>query len=267
MAQSIASMSQVWMSNTNTFNAIAMSVSTMGYGANNTSRLLKLSVDGSTKFDIDTNGNITANSISVNTIIALSTANAITTGTLTANNIISTNNITTSGLTVSNRNITKSSMPTGSILQVVQSVKTDTFTTSSTTPVDITNMTASITPTSSTSKIMVRVDLKWTIYGHGDIYLLRNGTKIYYGDLSGIQTQSSLHGYGSGGNGTDYSLCYGAIEYFDNPATTSPVTYKLQAAVPHSASYIIAVNYPRPNENGAYNSRLASTITLYEIAQ
>lgn len=272
MAQSIASMSQVWMSNTNTFNAIAMSVSTMGYGANNTSRLLKLSVDGSTKFDIDTNGNITANSISVNTIIALSTANAITTGTLTANtitanNIVSTNNITTSGLTVSNRNITKSSMPTGSILQVVQSVKTDTFTTSSTTPVDITNMTASITPTSSTSKIMVRVDLKWTIYGHGDIYLLRNGTKIYYGDLSGIQTQSSLHGYGSGSYGNDYGLCYGGIEYLDSPATTSSVTYKLQAAVPHSASYIIAVNYPRPNENGAYNSRLASTITLYEIAQ
>ena len=249
-------MAQVWMSNTNTYNGIAMSISTMGYGANTNSRIFKLRVDGNTKFDIDANGritalDITANTISVNTIVALSTANSIT----------------TNALTVSNRNISKGSMPTGSILQVVQSVKTDAFTTSSTTPVDINNMTATITPTSSTSKIMVRVDLKWTIYGHGDIYLLRNGTKIYYGDLSGIQTQSSLHGYGSGGNGTDYSLCYGAIEYFDNPATTSPVTYKLQAAVPHSASYIIAVNYPRPNENGAYNSRLASTITLYEIAQ
>jgi hypothetical protein len=123
-------------------------------------------------------------------------------------------------------------------------------------------MTATITPTSSTSKIMVRVDLKWTQYGHGSIYLLRNGTKIYFGDASGIQTQSSLHAYAA-----DYNLAYGGIEYLDSPATTSPVTYKLQAGVPHSASYILAVNYCRPNENGAYNSRLASTITLYEIAQ
>jgi hypothetical protein len=266
MTVSISNMAQVWMSNTNTYNGIAMSISTMGYGANTNSRIFKLRVDGNTKFDIDANGrvtalDITANTVSVNTIIALSSANAITTGTLTSNTI------TTGSLSVTNRNISKGSMPTGSILQVVQSVKTDTFTTSSTTPVDITNMTASITPTSSTSKIMVRVDLKWTIYGHGDIYLLRNGTKIYYGDLSGIQTQSSLHGYGSGSYGNDYGLCYGGIEYLDSPATTSSVTYKLQAAVPHSASYIIAVNYPRPNENGAYNSRLASTITLYEIAQ
>ena len=272
MTVSIANMAQVWMSNTNTYNGIAMSISTMGYGANSASRLFRLRVDGNTKVDIDANGNITANSITVNTIIASSTANAITTGTLTsntitANNIVSTNNITTSGLTVSNRNISKGSMPTGSILQVVQSVKTDAFTTSSTTFVDITGMTATITPTSSTSKIMVRVDLKWTQYGHGSIYLLRNGTKIYFGDAYGIQTQASLHAYGSGSYGSDYDLAAGGIEYLDNPATTSPVTYKLQAGVPHSASYILAVNYCRPNENGAYNSRLASTITLYEIAQ
>ena len=256
MTVSISNMAQVWMSNTNTYNGIAMSISTMGYGANTNSRIFKLRVDGNTKFDIDANGritalDITANTISVNTIVALSTANSIT----------------TNALTVSNRNISKGSMPTGSILQVVQSVKTDVWNTSSTTPVDVTGMTATITPTSSTSKIMVRVNLKWSIYGHGDIYLLRNGTQIYYGDAYGIQTQSALHAYGSGSYGSDYNLAAGDIEYLDSPATTSAVTYKLTAAVPHSASYQIAVNYSRPNENGAYNSRLASTITLYEIAQ
>ena len=256
MTVSIANMAQVWMSNTNTYNGIAMSISTMGYGANSASRLFRLRVDGNTKFDIDANGrvsalDITANTISVNTIVALSTANSIT----------------TNALTVTNRNITKGSMPTGSILQVVQSVKTDTFSTSSTSFVDITGMSATITPTSATSKIMVCVNLKWTIYGHGSIYLLRNGTKIYFGDAYGIQTQASLHAYGSSSYGSDYDLAAGGIEYLDNPATTSPVTYKLQAGVPHSASYTIAINYCRPNENGAYNARLASTITLYEIAQ
>jgi hypothetical protein len=61
MTVSIANMSQVWMSNTNTFNAIAMSVSTMGYGSSSNSKLLNLSVDGNSKFSVYTNGSIYAN--------------------------------------------------------------------------------------------------------------------------------------------------------------------------------------------------------------
>ena len=91
-------MAQVWMSNTNTYNAIAMSVSTMGYGANTRSRLFKLSVDGNTKFDIDVNGNITANVITVNTIIAQSSANSLSSNTIIANSVI-TNSITSNSIT------------------------------------------------------------------------------------------------------------------------------------------------------------------------
>lgn len=58
MTVSISNMAQVWMSNTNTYNAIAMSVSTMGYGASANSSLLKLSVDGNTRFNIDGIGRI-----------------------------------------------------------------------------------------------------------------------------------------------------------------------------------------------------------------
>lgn len=58
MTVSISNMSQVWMSNTNTYNSIAMSVSTLGAGANVNSRLLTLKVDGSTKFDIDADGRV-----------------------------------------------------------------------------------------------------------------------------------------------------------------------------------------------------------------
>ncbi len=56
MTVSIANMAQVWMSNTNTYNAIAMSVSTLGAGANTNSKLLNLSVDGNTKFSVDAAG-------------------------------------------------------------------------------------------------------------------------------------------------------------------------------------------------------------------
>ena len=71
MTVSIANMTQVWMSNTNTYNGIAMSISTLGYGANNFSRLLKFNVDGNTKFSIDGNGSVySANSITANSLIA-----------------------------------------------------------------------------------------------------------------------------------------------------------------------------------------------------
>ena len=59
MAQSISNMNQVWMSNTNTYNAIAMSVSTLGYGASANSSLLILNVDGSNKFRVDAGGRVT----------------------------------------------------------------------------------------------------------------------------------------------------------------------------------------------------------------
>jgi hypothetical protein len=58
MTVSIANMSQVWMANSNVYNAISMSVSTLGYGANASSKLLNLSVDGNSKFSVDATGRI-----------------------------------------------------------------------------------------------------------------------------------------------------------------------------------------------------------------
>ena len=51
-------MQQVWLSNTNTYNAIAMTISTLGYGASNSSTLLKMSVDSNVKFSIKTDGSM-----------------------------------------------------------------------------------------------------------------------------------------------------------------------------------------------------------------
>ena len=96
MTVSIANMSQVWMSNTNTYNGIAMSISTLGYGANNRSRVFKLTVDGNTKFDIDGNGSVfVANSVTANSVIS----NTITSNTITSNTVTS-NTLSVSNVTV-----------------------------------------------------------------------------------------------------------------------------------------------------------------------
>lgn len=49
-------MAQVWMSNTNTYNGIAMSISTLGYGANANSKLLSFKVDANVAHDVYVNG-------------------------------------------------------------------------------------------------------------------------------------------------------------------------------------------------------------------
>lgn len=153
---------------------------------------------------------------------------------------------------------------TGSIIQVTSSYLSSTFTTSSTSAVDI-GLSCSITPTSPTNKILVCWSINYTMYGHADLYLLRNGSKIYFGDLYGSQTQSSHHGYGSSSYGNDYGHVTGSAVYLDSPNTTSSLTYKWQGAVPWSSSYVLAINYSRPNENNAYNSRTASSMTLMEV--
>ena len=77
MTVSISNMAQVWMSNTNTYNAIAMSISTMGYGANDKSRILSFKVDGITKFALDGNGTII---VSNNSVVMLPNANTVGAG-------------------------------------------------------------------------------------------------------------------------------------------------------------------------------------------
>lgn len=77
MTQSIANMSKVWMSNANSYTAISMNVSTLGYGTNSASRLLNFSVDGNTKFALDGNGTII---VSNNSVAMLANANTVGAG-------------------------------------------------------------------------------------------------------------------------------------------------------------------------------------------
>ena len=153
---------------------------------------------------------------------------------------------------------------TGSILQVVQTVKTNTFATSSTTPVDITGLSVSITPSSASSKILVSWLLNIGGYNHQDYYLLRNSTKIFFGDLSGNQTQATHHVYNIAN--FYYSNWASSGQYLDSPSSTTAVTYKWQAAVPWSSEYTAAINYIYNNQNNAYNARTPSEITVMEIS-
>lgn len=143
------------------------------------------------------------------------------------------------------------------VLQVVQTVKTDTFSTSSTTFVDVTGMSVSITPSATSSLVLVLLDAR--IGGIGLTKLLRGATDIYIGDAAGSRTRS-MGLFVPNANGEDANPAI----FLDSPATTSSTTYKLQMRAEAATSYLNrSSNDPDNNVSG---SRTASSITVMEIS-
>jgi hypothetical protein len=162
--------------------------------------------------------------------------------------------------------------PSGCVIQVIQTVKTDAFASSlAAIWVDITGMSVTITPSSVNSKILVTVDMKGA--GTADISivrsrLLRNSTPIYFGDAASNRPQSMGQFYiSNGGAGTHYLAQLGGT-FLDSPATTSAVTYKVQIGADGvSGNQIVYVNRTQGDRDAnVFDSRVAATMTVMEIA-
>ena len=147
--------------------------------------------------------------------------------------------------------------------QVVSTLKNDTFSTTSTSFVDVTGLTVSITPTLATSKILVLAQIN---YGYsGDItqylQLLRDSTAIDIGAASGGSPLASLTGSLFGGTALSIFTSPGTLVFLDSPATTSATTYKIQQRVNTGTGFINR----NGRDNGSSDARTASTITVMEI--
>mgnify|MGYP003650352270 CR=1 FL=1 len=126
----------------------------------------------------------------------------------------------------------------GKLLQVVSANITTDTTIASTTYTD-TNLAATITPTLSTSKILVifsqqvRLSSSATSLAELGLKLLRGATTV--ADLS-QGTNSRVLAIESGGASSVATSQFINYNYLDSPATTSATTYKVQAALPSTAS-------------------------------
>jgi len=125
--------------------------------------------------------------------------------------------------------IPRSTLPTGSVLQVLQAVKVDTFSSTAAAWTDVTGISISITPTSSTSKVLVICNWSVGIDGSSnpDIMarLVRNSTAIALGNNGGTDYLTAIPISGTQSTNTTFS---NSVTYLDSPATTSATTYKLQ---------------------------------------
>ena len=159
-------------------------------------------------------------------------------------------------------------MPTGSILQVKQTVKTNIFSTTSGNFNDVTGLTVDITPTASSSKILV---MCYVNYGTAsdDVRLAArivreeggSDTIISQGDADGNRTRAMWIGRHANLNGAQEHV---NIQFLDSPASTNTLSYKFQTGRIDGGTLV--VNDGRADTNDASHARPISTITVMEVA-
>jgi len=172
-------------------------------------------------------------------------------------------------------------LPAGSVLQVVHTAKANTFSGTSVLDngayfIDVTGMSASITPSSTSSKILIMT----TIYGgnhnaYNFSYRLKRtigGTTTFpiVGTSEGGRPVSTglINAYENSGHAY-WVFNVGGIHQ-DSPNTTSAITYQVQCGsynhVPAGTVYINrSYNFVNAG-TGDYDNIPVSTITLMEIA-
>jgi hypothetical protein len=141
----------------------------------------------------------------------------------------------------------------GKVLQVVNATKTNTFATSSGSFVDITGLSASITPSSTSNKIFVSL----TLYVGDDTQtanvicnIVRNSTQLQETVVRLPQEGQSV-----------YRMYNVSMTDYDSPASVSSLTYKSQ--IKTNAGTVV-VN--KAANQGGFTNTATATLTLMEVA-
>jgi hypothetical protein len=164
---------------------------------------------------------------------------------------------------------------TGSILQVVHTQLTTSFSGTSTQTgtgyyIDVTGLSATITPTSSSNRILILTNMYIgnTTSGQGyqqHFRIKRNGTAIILGAGEGGRPTSTgrINMY----NFSTYSMMQFSGVHYDSPSSTSALTYQI-ALGGYSGSPIVYLNRSETWQAGAdnYDSTPVSTLTLMEVS-
>ena len=155
---------------------------------------------------------------------------------------------------------------TGCTLQVLQTPKTDTFTTSSTSFTDITGLSVNITPSSTSSKVLVFMDCKVASASNVTAFvrMMRDSTAIYVGDAASNRQRATMSNSDDPSSQFIFQM---SGMFLDSPSTTSQVTYKVQIlSEPSGNTGNVYVNRSDADTDNDQEGRYASSITVMEIA-
>lgn len=174
--------------------------------------------------------------------------------------------------------VTSAGIPirTGSVVQVKSVTKADVQSIAGMTFADV--MSVSITPTSSSSKILVMCDLNITCSlsdvnqtgaRYSGVKLYRDSTQIAVNsDATGNQAKVWFSCQSTETTNSGYQQNAASGSFIDSPSSTSALTYKIQAANTYSSNHYTYINRQSYgwDDNYAYAHKGVSTLTVMEIA-
>ena len=184
------------------------------------------------------------------------------TGIVTATNVSIGSSVTATSFFGSGAGL--SGVSAGKILQVIQTTKTDTASTGSSSFADI--LTVSITPTAATSKFLLTGDLKigYSSYTAAIMWkFVRDSTDLFIGDADGNRTRCTWGLEDGHNNSTIFQLDTTHGTFLDSPNTTSAITYKVQWAAIQATGYL---NRTGNDGNSSGYPRTASSLTVFEVS-
>jgi len=173
-----------------------------------------------------------------------------------------------SGATLDVTGATVTGLSAGKVLQVVQTVKTDTgsFSSSSTDAfADFPGMSVSITPSSTSSKVLVCYAANITpSVGTGHLRLYRDTTSIFQG-VAASNRFGSTQIHRDAGTPYVYGITPITGLYLDSPSTTSAVSYNLKGTLGSTYSGTFYINRTVGDSDSDFYPRTASNIIAMEI--
>jgi hypothetical protein len=153
--------------------------------------------------------------------------------------------------------------PAGIGSNVVQTVKADTFTTTSGTFTTLTGLTVSITPSSATSKILIVANFTLTNTNNGEgahSRLVRNSTPIYLGTAVESRIGSS---YSTTGIASSRAQDSTTLFFLDSPELSSSITYGVE--IRRGGAGTAVVGRSAVDDDQQNTGRSASSITAIEV--
>ena len=183
---------------------------------------------------------------------------------ITAGKFLKVDSITGSGATAIGQ-LSFADAGGGKIGQVLQTVKTDTQTgTSSNSWTDISGLSQAITPSASTSKILIliHVNASADINNHIGLRILRGSTAIHVG-TDGTNTGRNVLTGKRFMTDDQYHADLFAAQFLDSPNTTSATTYKVQ--INGNDSYYVNRSQSNTGTNTVQRPRSVSGITVMEV--
>ena len=150
----------------------------------------------------------------------------------------------------------------GKILQVKSVSKTDSFSTDVNSWTDVTGLSLTITPSATSSKILVQASLAVGGLGvHGAVRIMgTHNENMFVGDADGSYGSATRGSWGS--FWYDWKVMPVNLMHLDSPNSTSELTYKVQFMDTSTSTLVLnRSNYG----NYTYKQLCASSFTLWEV--